>query len=150
MLKEFKAYLLRGNVLDLAVAVILGGAFGAIVNSLVKDVLMPPLGLILGRVNFGVLFWSLNGQSYPSLKAAQDAGAPTLNYGLFLQAVISFLIIAFVIFLMVRLAARLQPPPPAVVTTKDCPYCISKIPLAATRCPQRSEERRVGKECRTW
>jgi large conductance mechanosensitive channel len=139
MLKEFKAFILRGNVLDLAVAVIIGGAFGAIVNSLVKDILMPPLGLILGRVNFGDLFISLNGQTYASLQAAQTAGAPTLNYGLFLQAVVNFLIIAFVIFLITRMATRFQRPQPAtpvVPVTKDCPFCWSAIPSKATRCPQ--------------
>jgi large conductance mechanosensitive channel len=141
MLKEFKAYVLRGNVLDLAVAVILGGAFGAIVDSLVKDILMPPLGLILGRVNFGDLFLSLNGQSYPSLKAARDAGAPTINYGLFLQAMIAFLLVAFVIFLLMRAAARFQHPQATPAPArKDCPYCRSSIPLEATRCPHGTSE----------
>ena len=143
MFKEFKAFILRGNVLDLAIAVIIGGAFGAIVNSLVKDILMPPLGLILGRVNFGDLFLSLNGQRYDSLKAAQDAGAPTLNYGMFVQAVTNFLIIAFVIFLLVRIANQLQGPRPAAPTaptTKDCPYCLSSIRLQATRCPHCTSE----------
>jgi large conductance mechanosensitive channel len=137
MFKEFKAFIMRGNVLDLAVAVIIGGAFGAIVNSLVQDILMPPLGLILGKVDFSNLFISLSGHTYASLKAAQDAGAPTLNYGLFIQGVINFLIVAFVIFMVVRAANRLQrvqPAPPAEPTTKDCPYCLSSIPLAATRC----------------
>lgn len=143
MFKEFKTFILRGNVLDLAVAVIIGGAFGAIVNSLVKDILMPPIGLILGRVKFSDLFVSLNGQAYDSMKAAQDAGAPTLNYGLFAQEVINFVIIAFVIFLMVRMANKLQHPepvPPADPTTKDCPYCLSSIPLKATRCPNCTSE----------
>ncbi len=143
MLKEFRAFIARGNVLDLAVAVIIGGAFGAIVNSLVKDILMPPLGLVMGRVNFSDLFISLNGQGYPSLKAAQDAGAPTLNYGLFIQTMINFLFIAFAIFLIVRLANRLQrpqPAPPAVLTTKECPYCLSNISLKATRCPYCTSE----------
>lgn len=143
MLKEFKAFILRGNVLDLSIAVIIGGAFGAIVSSLVKDILMPPLGLLLGGVNFGDLFISLNGQAYDSLKAAQDVGAPTLNYGLFIQAVINFLIIAFVIFLIVRTVNRLQrpqPAPPVAPTTKDCPYCLSSIPLQATRCPHCTSE----------
>jgi large conductance mechanosensitive channel len=142
MLKEFKAFLMRGNVLDLAIAVIIGGAFGAIVNSLVKDILMPPLGLILNKVNFSDLFVSLDGKVYASLKAAQDAGAPTFNYGLFIQAVINFVIIAFVIFLIVRVANRFQsaPPPPPAPTTKACPYCLSTIPLGAKRCPHCTSE----------
>lgn len=146
MFKEFKVFIMRGNVLDLAVGVIIGGAFGAIVNSLVKDVLMPPIGLILGRVNFGDLFLSLNGQAYDSLTAAQDAGAPTLNYGLFIQAVINFLIFAFVIFLIVRTANQLQrpqPTPTATPSTKDCPYCLCSIPLKATRCPHCTSELKV-------
>lgn len=140
MLKEFKAFIMRGNVLDLAVAVIIGGAFGAIVNSLVKDVLMPPLGLVLGRINFSDLFVSLNGKGYASLKLAQDAGAPTLNYGLFIQSLINFIIIAFVIFLLVRTANQLQRPAAAAPTTKDCPYCCSSIALQATRCPHCTSE----------
>lgn len=147
MLKEFKAFILRGNVLDLAVAVIIGAAFGAIVNSLVKDVFMPLLGLIFGRLNFSDLFVSLNGQAYATLKAARDAGAPTLNYGLFVQALINFLIIAFVIFLVVRMANRLQRPQaaaPAAPTTKDCPYCFSLIPLKATRCPHCTSEFKIA------
>ncbi len=147
MFKEFKAFIMRGNVLDLAIAVIIGGAFGAIVNSLVQDILMPPLGLLLGRVDFSNLFLSLSGQTYESLKAAQDAGAPTLNYGLFIQGVINFLIIAFVIFLIVRAANRLQraqPAPPTEPTTKGCPYCLSTIPLAATRCAHCTSELKVA------
>jgi large conductance mechanosensitive channel len=134
MFKEFKTFVMRGNVLDLAVAVVIGGAFGIIVNSLVKDIIMPPLGLLLSRVNFSDLFISLNGKAYASLKAAQDAGAPTLNYGLFIQAVISFLIVAFVIFLMVRLANRLQKPASSAPTTQECPYCLSNVPIKAVRC----------------
>jgi large conductance mechanosensitive channel len=128
----------RGNVLDLAVAVVIGGAFGGIVNSLVQDVLMPPLGLVLANFNFADLFVSLNGETYASLKAAKDAGAPTLNYGLFFQAAINFVIVAFVIFLVVRSFTRFRKaeapaPAPAV---KECPYCISPVSVRATRCPQ--------------
>jgi large conductance mechanosensitive channel len=141
MFKDFKAFIMRGNVLDLAIAVIIGGAFGAIVNSLVKDVIMPPVGLILGQVNFTDLFFTLNGQTYPTLKAAQDAAAPTVNYGLFLQTIVNFLIIAFVVFMVVRTANRFKTPEPvAAATTKDCPYCFSSIPLKATRCPQCTSE----------
>lgn len=137
MFQELKAFIMRGNVLDLAIAVVIGGAFGKIVNSLVQDILMPPLGLILGNMDFSSLFVNLSGHSYESLQAAQEAGAPTLNYGLFIQAVINFLIIGFAIFLIVRTANRLQraePEPPAEPTTRECPYCLSTIPLAATRC----------------
>lgn len=136
MLKDFKAFVMRGNVLDLAVAVIIGGAFGGIVTSLVNDVLMPPIGLIMGKVDFKDLFISLNGQSYPSLAAAKTAAAPVIAYGIFLNTIINFLIIAFVIFIIVKQAAKLQKPAPvAAPTTKDCPQCCSAIPLAAKRCP---------------
>jgi large conductance mechanosensitive channel len=136
MLDEFKKFVMRGNVLDLAVAVIIGVAFGAIVVSFVNDILMPPIGLLLGGVDFSNLFISLDGQSYPSLAAAQEAGAPTINYGVFINTVINFLIIAFAIFLIVRLANRMQKEEaPGELTTKECPHCISTIPIKATRCP---------------
>ena len=136
MLNEFKKFVMRGNVLDLAVAVIIGVAFGAIVVSFVNDILMPPIGLLLGGVDFSNLLISLDGQSYPSLAAAQEAGAPTINYGVFINTVINFLIIAFAIFLIVRLASRMQKEEaPGEPTTKECPHCISTIPIKATRCP---------------
>jgi large conductance mechanosensitive channel len=138
MIKEFKEFIMRGNVLDLAIAVIIGGAFGKIITSFVNDIIMPPIGLLLGNVDFSNLFINLSGTPYKSLAEAQTAGAPTLNYGLFLNTVIDFLIVAFVIFLVVRTANRLQKPkpvPPAEPTTKECPYCISTIPVKATRCP---------------
>jgi len=136
VLNEFKKFVMRGNVLDLAVAVIIGVAFGAIVVSFVNDILMPPIGLLLGGVDFSNLFISLDGQSYPSLAAAQEAGAPTINYGVFINTVINFLIIAFAIFLIVRLANRMQKEEaPGEPTTKECPHCISTIPIRATRCP---------------
>src|SRR5271165_1615629 len=121
MLKEFKAFVLKGNVLDLAVAVIIGAAFGAIVTSMVNDIVMPPIGMVLGHVDFKELFWSLNGQSYATLAAAKAAAAPVMAYGQFLNTVINFLIIAFVIFLVVRTASKLQRPAVAAApTTKDC------------------------------
>lgn len=135
MLNDFKAFIMRGNVLDLAVAVIIGAAFGAIVTSAVNDIVMPPIGLILGKVDFKDLFISLNGQAYPTLAAAKAAAAPVLAYGQFLNTVVNFLIIAFVIFMVVRAANKLQQPAPAAVpVTKDCPFCCSAIPIPAKRC----------------
>jgi large conductance mechanosensitive channel len=144
MLREFKAFVMRGNVVDLAVAVVLGAAFGAIVTSFVNDVLMPPLGLVLGRVNFTDLFVSLDGQSYPNLAAAKAAGAPSINYGVFINTVINFLIIAFAVFLLVRQINRLtpRPAPAAAPATRECPYCASVIALKATRCPHCTSELR--------
>jgi large conductance mechanosensitive channel len=146
MLKEFKAFAMRGNVLDLAVAVILGASFSKIVSSLVNDIIMPPLGLLLGRVDFSNLFISLSGVAYPSLAKAQEAGAATLNYGLFVKALVDFLIVALVIFLLVRVVNRAQqlraseaPPAP---TSRDCPFCLSSIPLKASRCPHCTSELR--------
>jgi len=138
MLKDFKAFVMRGNVLDLAVAVIIGGAFGAIVTSLVNDIVMPPIGMALGHIDFKDLFISLNGQAYPTLAAAKTAAAPVIAYGQFLNTVINFLIVAFVIFLVVRAASKMQRGPevaPAVPTTKDCPFCATAIPIPAKRCP---------------
>ncbi len=141
MLKEFRDFVMRGNVVDLAVGVIIGGAFGKIVSSLVTDVIMPPIGLLLHGVDFSNLFLSLNGQAYSTLADAQKAGAPTLNYGNFINNVIDFLIVALVIFLMIRAINRLQKPAPAAApTTKACPYCYSTIPLKATRCPNCTSE----------
>jgi large conductance mechanosensitive channel len=138
MLKEFRDFALRGNVLDLAIGVIIGAAFGKIVTSFVNDILMPPIGLLLGSVDFSDLFLSLNGTAYPSLAAAQEAGAPTLNYGLFINNVIDFLIVAFVVFLIVRQVNRMRRPPeaPQAPTTKECPFCHSNIPIKASRCPE--------------
>jgi large conductance mechanosensitive channel len=137
MLKEFRDFAMRGNVVDLAIAVILGAAFGKIISSFVSDLLSPVLGLVLGRVDLTNLFVTLGGGSYPTLQAARAAGAPTLAYGVFLQAVIDFVVVAFVIFLAVRQLNRLKAPPaPAAATTKTCPYCLSVIPLGATRCAQ--------------
>jgi large conductance mechanosensitive channel len=136
MLKEFKQFAMRGNMIDLAVGVVLGAAFGTIVGSLVKDILTPPLGKILGGVDFSDLFLVIGSGSYPSLKAAKDAGAATLNYGLFLNAVINFLLIAVALFFVVKgVNALHRTPPPAAPTEKDCPYCATRIALRATRCP---------------
>jgi large conductance mechanosensitive channel len=137
MFNEFKAFILRGNVLDLAVAVIIGGAFGKIVTSFVNDVILPPVGLLLGNVDFSNLYVSLSGAEFASLAEAQKAGAATLNYGLFLNAIVNFLIIALVIFLVVRAANRLQAlkgKPGEAPTTRDCPHCLSTVPVKATRC----------------
>jgi large conductance mechanosensitive channel len=133
MLKDFKAFIARGNVLDLAVAVIIGAAFGAVVTSMVNDIVMPPIGLILGGVDFKDLFVALNGQSYPTLAAAKTAAAPVIAYGQFLNTVINFLIISMVIFLIVRAASKFEKAPTA--TTKDCAFCTTSIPLLAKRCP---------------
>jgi large conductance mechanosensitive channel len=144
MLKEFKDFIMRGSVVDLAVGVIIGGAFGKIVTSLVNDIIMPPVGLLLNGVNFADLFISLNGQKYVSLAAAQAVGAPTFNYGIFINNIIDFLIVAVAIFLLVRAVNRLTrkfaPTPPAAPTTKDCPHCFTAIPLKATRCPNCTSE----------
>jgi|SRR5262245_29429640 len=135
MFKEFKEFIMRGNVLDLAIGIIIGAAFGKIVTSFVNDILMPPIGLLLGRVNFNNLFLSLNGQSYPSVDAAKAAGAPTINYGLFIQTIIDFLIVAFVIFLIVKQVNRLRRKPEPTPTTRECPFCTSVISKNAKRCP---------------
>jgi large conductance mechanosensitive channel len=135
MFKEFKEFAMKGNVLDMAIGVIIGGAFGKIVTSLVSDVLMPPLGLVLGKVDFSSLFLNLSGTPQPSLAAAKAAGAPTVNYGVFLQTVLDFIIIAFVIFMIVKQVNRLKTPAaPGAPTTKDCPLCLSTIPIRATKC----------------
>lgn len=136
MIKEFKQFIMRGNVLDLAVGIIIGGAFGKIVSSLVDDIIMPPIGLLLGKVDFANLFISLDGNAYASLAAAKAAGAPTWNYGLFINTLINFLIVAFAIFLLVKQVNRMQKPEPVKAPeTKDCPYCQTAIPIKATRCP---------------
>lgn len=143
MFKEFKEFAVRGNVLDLAIGVVIGGAFGKIVTSLVDDILMPPLGLLLGRVDFTNLFISLTGQRYASLAQAKAAGAPTLNYGLFLNNLVSFLIVAFAVFLIVRQVNRMgrgEEKPAEAPVVKECPYCLSSIPIKATRCPQCTSE----------
>jgi large conductance mechanosensitive channel len=138
MLKEFKEFVMRGNVLDMAVGIIIGAAFGRIVSSVVNDIIMPPIGLVLGHVDFSNLFINLSGTHYDSLADAKKAGAAVMSYGAFLNTVIDFLIVALVIFLLVKQVNRMMKPQPAPVAppTKECPYCISGgIPLKATRCP---------------
>jgi large conductance mechanosensitive channel len=141
MLKEFKEFIMRGNVVDLAVGIIIGGAFGKIITSLVGDVLMPPLGKIMGNVDFSGLFINLSGTPYPSLAAAKAAGAATINYGLFINTAIDFIIVAAAIFILIKQVNRLKKPVEvAAPATKACPYCLSTVPLKATRCPACTSE----------
>ena len=143
MIKEFKEFIMRGNVIDLAIGFIIGAAFGKIVTSFVSDVLMPPVGLLLGKVDFSNLFINLSGTAYASLADAKAAGAPTINYGLFINTLIDFLILAFVLFLVIkvfntakrRMELASKQAAPEAPSTKDCPYCLSAIPVKATRCP---------------
>jgi large conductance mechanosensitive channel len=134
MLKEFKEFIARGNVIDLAVAVIIGAAFGRIIASLVEGILMPPIGLLLGKADFSNLFYDLSGQNPVSLAEAQLKGLPVIMYGRFVNDIITFLIIAWVIFLVIKAVNRLKAAPPPPANTRDCPYCLTPIPLAATRC----------------
>ncbi len=143
MLKEFKEFAMRGNVVDMAIGVIIGGAFGKIITSLINDVIMPPIGLLLGGVDFTNLFLDLSGKGYSSLAAAQEAGAATINYGLFLNTILGFIVVALIVFLLVRQMNRMkkqEETPPAAPTTKKCPYCFTEIPIAATRCPHCTSE----------
>jgi large conductance mechanosensitive channel len=145
MFKEFKAFAMRGNVLDMAVGIIIGAAFGRIISSLVADIIMPPIGRLVGKVDFSGLFLNISGTSYPTLAAAKAAGAATINYGVFLNTVLDFLIVALVIFMLVRQVNRWSKPAPAAApTTKECPYCVSTIPLKATRCPNCTSEVRTS------
>lgn len=145
MLKDFKEFIARGNVVDMAVGIIVGAAFGSIVTSFVNDVVMPPIGLLLGGADFSNLFLALDWKHYPSLAAAKAAGAPTINYGVFVNSIVNFLIIAAAIFLLVRSVNRLKrPTSPAAPTTKECPYCASTIPARATRCGHCTSELRAA------
>ncbi|HEX7342992.1 MAG TPA: large conductance mechanosensitive channel protein MscL [bacterium] len=151
MWKEFKEFALRGNVMDMAVGIIIGAAFGTIVNSIVSDVIMPPIGLLLGNVDFSNLFAVLKSGAVPgpyaSLAQAKAAGAVTINYGAFLNTIISFLIVAFAVFLMIKgmnQLKRKQEAPPAAPTTKECPYCLSVVPIKATRCAHCTSELRTA------
>ncbi|HUZ46733.1 MAG TPA: large conductance mechanosensitive channel protein MscL [Terriglobia bacterium] len=142
MLKEFKEFAMRGSVVDMAVGIILGVAFGKVVTSMVADILMPPIGMLLGKVDFSNFFISLSGTHYDTMAAAKKAGAAVIGYGMFMNAVIEFLIVAFAVYLVVRQINRLKKPAPAPAapTTKECPYCVSSIPVKATRCPQCTSE----------
>jgi large conductance mechanosensitive channel len=150
ILKEFKEFAIRGNVIDMAVGIIIGAAFGTIVNSLVQDVIMPPIGLLLGNVDFSNIFAVLKegkvAGPYASVAAAKSAGAVTINFGLFVNTIISFIIVAFAVFLLVRTINKLrrqEEAPPPVPTTKECTFCFSKIPIKATRCPNCTSELKV-------
>jgi len=137
MLKDFKAFAMKGNVIDMAVGIVIGAAFGKIVSSFVKDILMPPIGKLMGNFDFSQLYFNLTSVPYDSLSAAQEAGAATINYGIFVNTVLDFVIVAFAIFIVVRQMAKLKRKPeeaPAAPTTKDCPQCLSSIPIKAVRC----------------
>ncbi len=141
MLKEFKEFAMRGNVVDLAIGVIIGGAFGKIITSLVNDIIMPPIGMLIGGVDFTNLFIDLSGKGYTVLEEAKAAGASTINYGVFLNTLLDFIIVAFVIFLLIRQMNKMKHEEPAAApTTKKCPHCCTEIPLEATRCPNCTSE----------
>jgi large conductance mechanosensitive channel len=147
MVKEFKTFALRGNVLDMAIGIILGAAFGKIITSFVSDILMPPVGLLLGKTDFASLFLNLSGKPFATLQAAKAAGAATVNYGIFLNTILDFLIVAFAIFLFVRQVNRWMAKPapaPAAPATKDCPFCFSVIPSKAVRCAHCTSELRAA------
>jgi large conductance mechanosensitive channel len=143
MLKEFKEFAVRGNVIDMAVGIIIGAAFGKLVTLLVSDIIMPPIGLLLGKVDFSNLYINLSGTEYASLADAKAAGAATINYGLFLNSVLDFIVVAFAVFILVKQVNRLkrqsEAPPPAPAT-RECTYCLSAIPVKATRCPHCTSE----------
>ncbi|MDA8429835.1 MAG: large conductance mechanosensitive channel protein MscL [Geobacteraceae bacterium] len=139
MLKEFKEFALKGNVIDLAIGIIIGAAFNKVVQSLVNDIIMPPIGMLMGKMDFSALFVNLSGKQFDTLVEAKKAGAATINYGLFINTLVDFFIMAFVVFLMVKQINRLKrevPIAPAPAETKECPFCLSMVPLAAKRCSQ--------------
>ncbi len=147
MFKEFKEFAMKGNVLDMAVGIIIGAAFGKIVTSFVSDVLMPPLGLLLGKMDFSNMFIDLSGQNIQTLKAAKEIGAATLNYGIFINTIIDFLLVALAIFLLIKQINKLKrkPEPAAAPTTKDCPFCVTAIPIQALRCPHCTSQLEAAK-----
>jgi large conductance mechanosensitive channel len=142
MLKEFKKFAMQGNLVDMAVAFVMGGAFGKIVTSFINDIFMPPLGMLLGKVDFAKLFIDLSGQGHATLEAAKAAGAATINYGLFVNALLDFLVVALIMFLIIKQMNKLRKPAPAPVVpaTKDCPFCLSAVPSKASRCPHCTSE----------
>jgi len=144
MLKDFKEFIMRGNVLDMAVGIIIGIAFGAIVNSIVNDIVMPPIGLLLGNVDFANLFVNLSGGTYTSLVEAKKAGAAVIAYGAFINTIINFLLIALVMFILIRMFNRFRKKQEAAPNTRDCPFCFTSIPLKATRCPNCTSELKTG------
>jgi large conductance mechanosensitive channel len=141
MLKEFREFVMRGNVVDMAVGIIIGAAFGKIVTSFVSDILMPPIGRIMGKVDFSNLFIDLSGTGFATLAEAKKAGAATINYGLFFNTILDFVIVAFAIFMLIRQINRMKrEPAPAAPDTKECPFCLSMVPLKAVRCPHCTSE----------
>ncbi len=143
MVKEFKTFITRGNAIDLAIAIIIGAAFGRVISSLVSDIIMPPVGMLLRGLDFENLFVTLRGGPYPTLAAAKAAGVPTINYGVFINTAIDFLIVALIMFAVIRMINRMHSEPEATPATKPCPYCLSNIPLNATRCPQCTSDLRA-------
>ncbi len=139
-LNEFKNFAMRGNVMDMAIGVVIGGAFGQITSSLVNNIIMPPLGMLLGKIDFSNLFLALDGKEYATLKAAQDAGAPILSYGIFINTVLNFLIIAFAVFIVIKQINRFTPKPAPAPEPRLCPYCCTEIAKEATRCPHCTSE----------
>ena len=144
ILQEFKKFAIRGNIVDLAVGIVIGAAFTGVVSSFVNDILMPPVGLLVGKVDFVNLFVSLSGRPFDTLAAAKAAGAPTLNYGVFINQILNFVLVAFAVFLLVReinrMSVDIHGPAPTAATTKECPYCASVIALKARRCPHCTSE----------
>ncbi len=143
MIKEFKKFAMQGNLVDMAVAFVLGGAFGKIVTSFINDVFMPPIGLLLGKVDFSKLFIDLSGQGHATLEAARAAGAATINYGLFISALVDFIVVAFIMFLLIKQMNKMRKPAPPAPEMKDCPFCLSAVPAKASRCSHCTSELKI-------